>query len=447
MPADFHGFGTMYHGYAAAVKWHQDASFTTHANHDVVECYVAAYLPIFPRAAFHTYDWSGDICRTLPIRPPGRLLLRAFLRGPLTVVLAIGAIASIVGGLTVGGGWYNSGHLPDLPWIGLPHLLGFAAIEVAAVFLAWRLASLDARDRDIRLVIGPHEYGSSDPATWTEETLGSLRPNTELLGSEDEVEAAHAAILAADFGRAMFAARLAVARRGEVGELVTEEVLAEPALRALLPELRRRPWKRADLLPASSRPSAVPIPFEGGRAATCHRDGAEMGPECGAIFYDGRAYCDACLNAAGGEGFADAVRREPVIDRVVPNGPLMSLLQVCLAMAGIWFALSSWLHPSRDGRPSTAFPGLLVAVVFGYHAIQGRRRRARIGGARLLVGGSGALMVDTIAEVRPTHWLIHSPIYRATAGDGDAVQWPRTGPGGEAIARALTSAIALRRPP
>ncbi len=446
MPRSISGIGTAYCGYAAAVNWNRDGVLSTRADHDAIECVIALFLPLWPRRAFHSFDWNGDVCRAIPIRRTPRLLLRAMLRPYTLVLLGCGGWLLFMLALVVGVDLYSGTSQVHIAPAGRTMALFGAASFLLGAASASVIAKLNARDRDIRLVLGRHELGSSDPSMWTDETLAALRPTIELLGAEDESEAAREALRRDDFGRAMYAARLAVARGREDGERITDEILDAPRVREVLSELRRRPWRREELLGSYTRPPAMPLSFEPGHPTRCHRHGCEMNPTEGALFYDGRTYCNECLDAVGGPGFAELVRREPVLVRPVPNGPVLTGILVALCMVFLVGVGSAVLDPRARDRASAAGGGAALIAMIGYIAYRGRRRKAWLEGRALLVGGSGVLPLDSIRRVRPGRWIGIFPILIAESGPLTGVRWPRGGEGSRTLGRAVVAAIGLREP-
>ena len=233
MPFTINGFGTALSGYGAPVAWTkpQMRFFGQQPDHDAVECFVALYFPVVPLRAVHTFDWNGSNYRMIPIRMTSSLVVQTYVR-PIALLLAgcgwIGAVITLA--------WAIFGRdLQALPWLG-------ASIALLAVGhgLLFFLLSRDQRTRDVRLIIGRHGGGTSDPALWKGELLASFaQPN---LGE------ARAAIQRNEFPGAMMAARIAIATGNAEGELLTEEILAHPRIQSVLPELRREPWRRAEIL-------------------------------------------------------------------------------------------------------------------------------------------------------------------------------------------------------
>jgi hypothetical protein len=85
----------------------------------------------------------------------------------------------------------------------------------------------DRRPREIRRLLGPHELGQSDPATWTAESLASVRLPPQMFRTESFADAVPMLLEKGDRSSAMWAARLTVALEdAKTGEALTDCVLA-----------------------------------------------------------------------------------------------------------------------------------------------------------------------------------------------------------------------------
>jgi hypothetical protein len=128
---------------------------------------------------------------------------------------------------------------------------------ILPVVLRWWLELLDRRHRDIRLLLGRHPLGSSDPVDWTSANLQRVRSPQEIFGTKTFGEAVPQALESGDFGRAMFAARLtgALGNRAK-GEELTDVILKHPQVATALERIRRKPPSRDEFLPHSEWQSA-----------------------------------------------------------------------------------------------------------------------------------------------------------------------------------------------
>ena len=275
VPGTANGFGTMYCGQGAAVRWNKPKILSEQTDHDAVVCVTALFLPLFPLKAYHTFNWSGEYCKTVEIVRTPRLLLRAMLRPYLIGILGItGFLLTIIAGIVAVALFYGKPMQvkpEDQLEVGIVLGSSIGGFVLSLVTSLW-LSSRNRRDRDIRLVLGSHELGSSDPALWLPATLEGVISCEQLFGTSNELEAARQSMGKKQYARALLAARLAVAHGHIEGEHVTDEILEEAAVREQLPKLRRKPWLREELLPGD------PLPSLGLGSDSTGSGGSEMTP-------------------------------------------------------------------------------------------------------------------------------------------------------------------------
>jgi hypothetical protein len=223
MPYMVNGIGTSVCQSRGKVSWGGPADY------DALECFVVLFLPIIPYKAIHTFGWNGDHYRAVPIRWSGELFVRTFVGYWLFVPCIVGVILGLVAFAERAGG------MTMLP-------IAVALVAVPALGW-WLLAKTDTRNRNIRRVLGPHELGSSDPATWTNELLDSVRTPRDMFGTASYAEAVERCLRAADYAGAMWAARLCVILEDtDNGQALTDTVLNHPAVEEALLKLRENPY-------------------------------------------------------------------------------------------------------------------------------------------------------------------------------------------------------------
>jgi hypothetical protein len=235
MPFTFNGIGTALRGYSSPIYWTKPGwmGLGQKADHDAMECFVLLYVPLIPLRAVHTFSWTGNRYRVLPLRGAGRLVLNVYGR-LLGMALAVGGLWGLL--LAVAGS--SSGGRPGSQ---LAVEIGIALVVSGLGYgiVRW-LRSRDSRTRDVRLVIGPHEAGSSDPALWSKEVLEKVKP-VPLSDAQASLQGGH-------YAQAMMRARIAAALGDPDAERLTDEILAHPEIQAALPALRREPWRRGEFL-------------------------------------------------------------------------------------------------------------------------------------------------------------------------------------------------------
>jgi hypothetical protein len=178
----------------------------------------------------------GGPCKAIRLRPD-RDFRRRTLTGPWVVWAAIlGFGALFVGAL---------GLFVNLLFV--PAAAVFAAAMVVAGLGFWltRWPADETRHRGIRLLLGRHEWGGSDPATWSEELVAEVvNPKAEF-GVESYAALAVQERKAGRLGKAMWAARLCAAIEDEAqGEELTDAILTEAEEAGQLRRVRRRPGDR-----------------------------------------------------------------------------------------------------------------------------------------------------------------------------------------------------------
>lgn len=232
MPFTVNGIGTATVPGVGFVRWGSEDDC------DAVECFVVVYLPLIPLKPTHTFDWSGNQYRFIPIQWSFKLVAKAFAWRWLTAFVWLGSILAVIGGLMYATSRAESSDARtgmEMLTVGVPILL--------AAFPLWKLMThLDRRDRDLRLVLGPHSRGSSDPATWSSELLAELRPPQELYGAPSYLVAARNLMGEGRVHTAMWAARLAVAKEDPLkGEELTDEILAHKKVRESIDRIAADP--------------------------------------------------------------------------------------------------------------------------------------------------------------------------------------------------------------
>jgi len=120
----------------------------------------------------------------------------------------------------------------------------FVVLSVACVVVLVCLRRNDGRDRDIRLLLGTHTWGSSDPAYWHPDLLDEVRP-AQSFRVKNFAALARRALTARKWCEAIWAARLSTALEDEdAGEELTSEILDEPVVQQKLRKLHKDPSRR-----------------------------------------------------------------------------------------------------------------------------------------------------------------------------------------------------------
>lgn len=222
---------------------------------DAVEWFVVFFFPVIPYRCVHTFHWNGQNYQAFPIRWSGALVARTFLKslsgflGLMAVLFTVIGVAMFFG-KTAQAGW--------IAFLGIGLLLGALAFG-----LWWLLGTIDRRDRDIRVVLGYHQMGASDPAHWPEEMQRQINPPADHLGVESFADAVGPCLTLGDFNQAMWYARACVALEDAAeGEALTDRILRHPLVEVGLQEFRKKQktWNEVMLPAGYVPPPPVPPP-------------------------------------------------------------------------------------------------------------------------------------------------------------------------------------------
>jgi hypothetical protein len=228
MPGTVNGIGTSVCFGRGSVKWNGLGTG------DAMECFVVLFMPVIPYKAMHVFNWTGTNYNAIPIRWSGSLLFRTFALYWMAIPLVVGLVAAVVGGINGFSHGFSPGYLTAL--------LGGLGAVLACVLGYWALLSVDRRTRDIRRVYGPHQFGASDPTTWTDDLLKCVAEPKELFNADSYAAAATALLEKKDYASAMWAARLSTALENQsAGEALTDAILTHPDVAEAVRQVRRNP--------------------------------------------------------------------------------------------------------------------------------------------------------------------------------------------------------------
>jgi hypothetical protein len=208
---------------------------------DAVECFTLFYFPLIPLESVHIWGEDEAIVMTraaiIPIRWSSGLVAQVLLRGWSRVFLVFSIFFVPLGLLLLA---FPS---PKNPEYGA-QMFWYVSVPP---FVLWILGSLwsrsrTARPRKIRLLLGPHTLGTSDPATWTDETVRQAVSSLKaLLDAESFSHAAELFLSRNDFHKAMWSARLCAAWEDRAqGERLTDQILQHPRFSEALKTARSR---------------------------------------------------------------------------------------------------------------------------------------------------------------------------------------------------------------
>ncbi|HEV7282064.1 MAG TPA: hypothetical protein VGN57_17815 [Pirellulaceae bacterium] len=239
------GFGTMVCEARGLVEWDSNME-----DSDSILAFCLLGIPIVPYAAVHTSNWeyeeeAGSGMRYLvhPIRWSWSLVGAALIRRLWVWIMIAGAIpvfASVIAGSTAANfanqpAWLQQGY--NLLLVGV----GGALVAALAFGIRHVVLKADRRHQNIRLLLGRHFFGSSDPRYWTHDTLKLVRPPQQAFGTPTFAAAVPALQAAGELQAAMFAGRLSTALEdASTGERLTDAILSDPEAAERIARLRRQ---------------------------------------------------------------------------------------------------------------------------------------------------------------------------------------------------------------
>jgi hypothetical protein len=204
---------------------------------DAVECFIFFFLPFEPLKSVHIWGGKEGSTKTraavIPIRESATLVFQVRLRAWSRAFLACGLFFGAIGAYL----WDDFN-------------LWFVSILSVVLGLLGSVWSRRRADRPckIRILLGPHALGMSDPATWLDDTVAQAVPGLKIwLGVESFAEGAERLLKSDDFRHAMWAARASTAcedrRRGE---RLTDRILEHPRVSKALEKIRPTAsfWRR-----------------------------------------------------------------------------------------------------------------------------------------------------------------------------------------------------------
>ncbi len=222
MPFTVNGFGTSLCGSRGDVGW---------GSKDGMEWLVAAFMPVIPIKAVHTFDWNGNQYRAIPIKWSFDLVARTFLGRWVWGLGGIGVLLLFVGVIDIA----------NQRSMGLGLLVAAVPFIALAILLSVALRWTDARNKAIRRVLGANTIGHCDPAYLPIDVLKEMAGEAPLAhGTDTFADAAHAYLRRRCYARAMWAARVSVALEDRAeGESLTDMILEDPDVMAAIEEVRR----------------------------------------------------------------------------------------------------------------------------------------------------------------------------------------------------------------
>jgi hypothetical protein len=211
---------------------------------DAVECAMFVYFPVWPYRVVHVKivpggSFSPDNYQAIPLRWSDRLVRHILLRRWSAGSAGLGVFIMLL--LAMVTLWPPTGDAAREWSVTKPILMLVApCLVIAGLVGLLLLRPLGRRERDIRRVLGLHDLGTSDPASWVYEDLAKIRKAKDLFGTMSFAEAVPKLLAAGAWTGAMWAARFATAVESDSsGEELTDNVLEHPGTQEALARFRR----------------------------------------------------------------------------------------------------------------------------------------------------------------------------------------------------------------
>ncbi len=221
----------MFCGRRGDIVWKKGKILGVSRDYDTYQA-VGILFPFFLTDLVHTFGWGEftHAASAIPLRRDKGFTLSALAVdwcGPLMFLSGLCFLPLLCSGVSV----------PLTVLTGVTFLVSIAVV-VPLLFQG-------GRDRDIRLLLGKHAWGSSDPATWHPSLLEDVVDPRKAFHVRSFAELAERALEDRDWSRAMWAARLCVALEDEDrGEQLTDDILNSGSVWKKLRRVRSKPWER-----------------------------------------------------------------------------------------------------------------------------------------------------------------------------------------------------------
>jgi hypothetical protein len=211
-----------------------------HRTYDTWQVRFGLIVPFALGDAVHIWDIPltkiGGPCKAIRLCPDPDFKRRVVTCNWIGLGATLGCIALFLASL---------GLFVNLKFVPAAAALVGSVVVGGLGFWLTRPAADEARHRAIRLLLGFHEWGASDPATWSEELVAEVVAPKEAFGVESFAALAEKERAAGRWGEAMWAARLCAAVENEAkGQTLTDAILEEPQVFERLRRVRKRPDTR-----------------------------------------------------------------------------------------------------------------------------------------------------------------------------------------------------------
>lgn len=186
MPRMVNGFGTWFCTAHFDAGWGWD---------DAVECAMLFYMPVWPMRVYHVQivhggSFAPENYRAIPLRWSDHLVRHVFLRCWLAGCIGLGILCTFLLSAHAVSPSKGKAYVAREWAVLQPILLPLApCLIVGGITGQLLIRRSTRRERDIRLLLGVHGLGSSDPSTWLDEDLARIMPAQALFGTATYADA------------------------------------------------------------------------------------------------------------------------------------------------------------------------------------------------------------------------------------------------------------------
>lgn len=219
---------------------------------DAVESAMFVYFPVWAHRVVHyrqveSGSFAPENYEAIPLRFSEDVVRQAFLRRWMAGLVVVGLLIALMLALVT---FSPPTGAAAAEWAVTKPVLGPLApcLVVAGIVGLLFLRPRARREKDIRRLLGVHQLGTSDPASWLDEDLARMQSAESMFGTSTYAEAVPKLLEAGSWTGAMWAARLSAAleARGTAEEL-TDRILAHAGAVEALSRFRKNPtcWPEA----------------------------------------------------------------------------------------------------------------------------------------------------------------------------------------------------------
>jgi len=208
---------------------------------DAVECAMFVYLPVWPIRVCHLRlepggSFAPENYQAIPLRWSDQLVRQVFLRCWFGGCIGLGALCLALLGLHALSPPTGKSYVVREWTVLQPILVPLApCLIVGGIVGQVLMGNSGRRQQDIRLLLGLHRLGSSDPSMWPDNELEAFNFTQSVFGTSTYADAVPQLLQAEAWTGAMWAARLTTARENRTaGDALTADVLAHPGTQKAL---------------------------------------------------------------------------------------------------------------------------------------------------------------------------------------------------------------------